>query len=213
MRIGNATLDSRKGAGEALLARADEIAAEGKTVEAAVVGKIRGFPIEARYYEARGEVFLGVRHSPAEELADAGTSADPVGLIRKLEYALDKPNRYVDHYRSEIVKNEKQVAALREQLAGVKEFAEQDKLMTLEAQIAEMEGAILADSEAAEKARNEVEGPKESWFIDEPVGSVSISALDGTTLPARQRQLVAWFRNLIGQKVTNRETGARKSAS
>ncbi|MGP9804020.1 PLxRFG domain-containing protein [Paracoccus sp. NSM] len=162
MRVGATEFDSRKEAGEAIMARADALVEAGKSVDDEVIGNIGGFPVEARYSVISQVVGLGIRHSPAMDLADAEFSDDPVGLIRKLEYALKKPERYVEFYQADIAKHDRAAAALRGQLEGVKEFADQGKLDKLDAEIAELEAALLADAAA------EAEAAKESRFTDDP---------------------------------------------
>lgn len=212
MRVGATEFDSRKEAGEAIMARVEALAEAGKSVSEIVVGNIGGFPVEADWSELMKSARVGVRHSPVMELADAEFSDDPVGLVRKLEHALKKPERYLEFYQAEGAKAERQAAALRAQLEGVKEFADQAKLDALETEIDTLQAALVADAAAAEAEGTQdgqQDAPQESRFTDKPVATLTGDELgDWSDMRDLGMEAEAWYReNLVGTTVTMGQTG------
>ncbi|MFV0383701.1 Eco57I restriction-modification methylase domain-containing protein, partial [Paracoccus sp. (in: a-proteobacteria)] len=199
--VGRDAFDSRADAGKALLRMVGDLAEAGEHFEDRRIGSIGGFAIEATYRIADRSIGFSVRFDD-EMTADAGWSDDPVGLVRRLEYALAAPERRLGFHRDERARLEKEAGAARKSLDEVKDFAQADELAGLTAQIAGIEAALLTEAEQ--------EAAKESRFGDEPV----VAALTGAELGEwsdivdLQRKAQGWYReHLQGKTVINRETG------
>ncbi|TRW94932.1 PLxRFG domain-containing protein [Paracoccus sp. M683] len=201
IKIGGKNFDSRSDAGKALINVAEEMAAANVYVEEQRVGEIGGFTIEAMHRITDGSTSFSVRFA-ADEDQDAGWSDDAVGLVRRIENALNAPANKLDYYRKNRAQSEKAAEAARKSLAEVKDFAQADELAQTDSDIAALEAELLADS-----ASNDA--PKESRFGDEPVATLTGNELgEWSDMLDLQRKARKWYReNLQGSTVVNLATG------
>ncbi|MFV0383929.1 hypothetical protein, partial [Paracoccus sp. (in: a-proteobacteria)] len=173
--VGRDAFDSRADAGKALLRMVGDLAKAGEHFEDRRIGSIGGFAIEATYRIADRSIGFSVRFDD-EMTADAGWSDDPVGLVRRLEYALAAPERRLGFHRDERARREKAVGAARKSLDEVKDFAQADELAGLTAQIAGIEAALL--TEAEQEAAKESRFGDEHDFVRAPDGSLTFGRID-----------------------------------
>ncbi|KAB2922215.1 MAG: PLxRFG domain-containing protein [Dechloromonas sp.] len=150
----------RTEAGNALFSIAEAAVGEEKRVERRKVGSISGFPILLSTFKADNSAAFEVE-AFEDAMKDIGWSADPVGLMRRMEgavAAIAESAPTIDVYirRAESMKSDAEEA-----LSRVKPFSEHDELDGLRKKINDLEAELLSETKAQKPPAAEEEGDKE----------------------------------------------------
>ena len=177
INLGGEDYQKRTEAGNALIAIADEAVQEEKRVDGRKIGAISGFPIVVYTSKIDNSANFAVDTGVKGLEMDAGWSADPVGMARRIETALQtigfQPGR-LKALIAEATRKKKDAEAAR---ANVKDFAEQATLDDLNTKIDDLESELLAEAEP-EKPEAQMASLK-GWGAveaDEEVSDAQIAA-------------------------------------
>jgi Large polyvalent protein associated domain 39/Large polyvalent protein-associated domain 3 len=205
--IGKETFDKRAEAGIALIELAEGALADPETEKVQTVAQIGGLGVELHVSHAAMLVDYKVRATP-DAAIEAGFSADPVGLVRRIEGAVQSVAETPAKLRAEVDRQRKKSEDATAAIARLKAFAQQSELDEVTAKVDALEAELLADSAAKATPPSE-EPAKEMREIGEPVATLTGVEL-GPWEDIRQlgKKAEAWYRdNLSGKTVTNAETG------
>ena len=165
--VGDATFDNRTDAGNALISEADNLLADPEGPTRKDVGRLGGFPVQIRVSRA-AQTTTFVVPMIGENGIDVGWSIEPVGLVRRIENAVQGIKGIPAKMRAEIAAYREKASGFAKARSKLKDFADQDRLDTLEDQIDTLEAEMLADAETERQA------DRESRF-SEPVADTSVN--------------------------------------
>lgn len=139
---------------------------------------------------------------PEDRDVTALFTADPVGLARRSEGALQKIKGSPARIKRGIEARKAELDDTRTGLGKLKVFAEQDKLDALNEQVDALETQLLSEAEKDKKEQRDMSGPVATLRCDE-LG-------EWTDMRDLGRKVTAWYRdNLVGFTVTNEESGMK----
>ena len=194
--------DSRTEAGNALISAADVALADPEGPVRIELGAVGGFPIQLRISRAAQSTTFAVPVID-DKVIDVGWVVDPVGLMRRLENAVQGLKEIPARMRSEIDKYRDQAIGFRAARERLKDFSEQAKLDDLDAKIDDLESEMLAEAKAE----------RESRFDAKPVATLRGDELgvvfaSGADMPALRKAAQDWYRDNLSGTVARMADGS-----
>lgn len=151
MTVGGAAYEKRTEAGNALIAVADEAVQEDKRVDGRKVGDISGFPVILYTSKIDNSASFSLGTGVGALEMDAGWGADAVGMVRRIETALQNIGFQPGRIKAKIAEAERKAKDARDALGKVKDFSEHAALIDLRDKIAALEAELLSEAEPEKK--------------------------------------------------------------
>jgi N12 class adenine-specific DNA methylase len=197
--------DNRTEAGNALISAADVALADPEGPTRIDVGAVGGFPIQMRVLRGAQSTTFVIPIAD-EKGIDVGWTVDPVGLMRRLENAVQGLKDIPTKMRSEIDRYRDQALSFRAARERLKQFGEQSKLDDLEKRIDDLESEMLAEAKAEKESRFDPDlTPALTREVTRSVNAeMKRSGLDGKVTA----QVVKGLVNAAGRPIQGRQRGA-----
>ncbi|WP_223814436.1 PLxRFG domain-containing protein [Roseicitreum antarcticum] len=192
-KVGDTDYDSRSESGNALISIADNMLQDTDGPVRADVGEVGGFPIQIKISRgAQTTTFL----IPIldEKSIDVGWTIDPVGLMRRLENAVQGLKQIPASMEADIAEYREKAQGYRQAQSRLKDFAEQEKLDELEQRIDDLEGEMLSETKEEKQSRFDEDGLNLNFSGERdneamPYGWGEVEP-DAPVTPAQMRQIV-----------------------